>query len=120
MRKGKAKKKKKKGLRWCQGEVVGDIKERAKPTVMVLWDKLSDVEGKAGAVVRSEQMLLQSKWNKDVEGAWRLDVGIEICDKNKDENGSGVRDGFKISGVQSESICSSSNNGRESSNDRND
>ena len=46
--------KKKIDLRWCQGEVVNEIKTRAKPMVMVKWDKLSDVDGKAGAAVKGE------------------------------------------------------------------
>ena len=100
--------KKKEGLRWCQGVVVKVLKRTEKPTVMVDWDELSDVEGKAGAAVRGEQVLLPSLWNKDKKGSWRLDVGIEVYGEANDENGSEGIECFNYSEVEVQSESSSS------------
>ena len=83
-------KSKKKELRWCQGEVVDVVAGTKKPTVLVDWDEMIDVDGKAGEAVRSKQVLLPSKWNKDFEGSWRLDVGIRVGDDDEGEEGESI------------------------------
>ena len=54
-------------LRWCQGKVIKVLPENAKPTVVVLWDQ-------------TQQVLAPRKWNKDMEGAWRMDINVEIVE----------------------------------------
>ena len=54
-------------LQWCQGKVIKVLPENAKPTVVVLWDQ-------------TQQVLAPRKWNKDVEGAWRMDINVEIVE----------------------------------------
>ena len=36
-------------------------------------------------VTDMDQVLLQSKWKKEVDGAWRIDIDIAIDDDNEDE-----------------------------------
>ncbi len=50
------------------------LTERVKPTVVVCWDPMLDVEGKEDLIDETEQVLPPRKWNKDVEGAWRMDI----------------------------------------------
>ena len=52
--------------------------ERRQPTVRVLWDPMPDIEG-CDEAEESDQTLLPSKWNKDVSGAWRFDVDIDLA-----------------------------------------
>ena len=70
-----------KELRWCQGEVIKvyDKNKTTKPTVRVRWDPMPDVEGE-DKITESDYALLPSKWKKDVDGAWHMDVNIEIVD----------------------------------------
>ena len=63
--------------RWCQGEVVRVYENRSKPTVRVLWDPMPDVGGYEDAK-EADQWLLPSKWRKDKDGAWRMDVELDI------------------------------------------
>ncbi len=43
--------------------------------VVVQWDPMPDVEGKEGVSSdETQQVLPPHKWNKDVEGAWILDM----------------------------------------------
>ena len=60
--------------RWCQGEVI-EVAEKCEPTVMVHWDPMSDVND-GDQYETSLQKLLPSLWNKDREGAWRMDVTL--------------------------------------------
>ena len=68
-------------LKWCQGEVIEVYSDRAKPTVRVLWDPTPDIEG-SEETSESDQILLPGKWNRDVDGAWRMDVDIAIGDED--------------------------------------
>ena len=43
----------------------------------VLWDAVSDVEG-CEEETQSDKILMPSKWNRDVEGSWRMDVDIAV------------------------------------------
>ena len=65
-----------KALRWCQGKVIKVLPEKAKPTVVVRWDPMPDVEGKEDLSDETQQVLPPRKWNKDVEGAWRMDINV--------------------------------------------
>ncbi len=79
------------------------LTEKAKPTVVVRWDPMPDVEGKENLSDETQQVLPPRKWNKNVEGAWRMDINVgiveddeeheSIChdgpDLNVDSNGSG-------------------------------
>ena len=67
--------------RWCQGEVLRAY-ESTQPMVWVLWDPMPDVGGYETAK-ETNQRLLPSKWKKDVDGAWRMDVEVEVeVDRN--------------------------------------
>ena len=68
--------------RWCQGKVIEVFGNRTKPTVNVDWDPMDDVDG-GEEHTTSPQVLLPSKWNKDIKGAWRMDVAIDV---HKDED----------------------------------
>jgi hypothetical protein len=48
-----------KALRWCQGKVIKILMEKTKPTVVVRWDLMPDVEGKENSIEETQQ-----KWNK--------------------------------------------------------
>ena len=60
-------------LRWCQGEVLEVCENVSSPKVKVAWDPTPDIEGSEEGEV-SDKVLLPSLWNKDVDGAWRLDI----------------------------------------------
>jgi hypothetical protein len=72
-------------LRWCQGELVHVYEEQRVPTVCVCWDPIPDCTGWETAT-ESNQKLLPTKWNKDVVGAWRLDLPIDIEDTTDNES----------------------------------
>ena len=74
-----------KELRWCQGKVIKILTEKTKPTVVVRWDPMPDVEGKEDLSDETQQELPQRKWNKDVEGAWRLDINVGFVEDSKVE-----------------------------------
>ena len=92
-------------LRWCQGKVIKVLPENAKPTVVVLWDQ-------------TQQVLAPRKWNKDVEGAWRMDINVEIVeyteeheevmDLNDDGKGNGSESEIDLSGEEESDSESSS------------
>jgi hypothetical protein len=67
-------------LQWCQGKVIKVLTEKAKPTVVVRWDPMPDVEGKEDLSDETEQLLPPRKWNKDVEDAWRMDINVKIVE----------------------------------------
>jgi len=71
-------------LRWCQGKVIKVLPEKAKPTVVVLWDPMPDVKGKEDLSDETQQVLAPRKWNKDVEGAWRMDINVEIVENTEE------------------------------------
>ena len=61
--------------------------EKTKPTVVVRWDPMPDVDGKENSIEETQQELPQRKWNKDVEGAWRLDINVSFVEEsNVDES----------------------------------
>ena len=81
-------------LRWCQG-LVNEISDGsnmvqlgkrtkskcydANKAVMVLWDPIPELDMPEQETV---QPLLPSKWNKQVVGSWRFDVGdVDHIDK---------------------------------------
>ena len=73
-------------LRWCQGKVLKII-NKEKNKVSVKWDAMPDVEAEAedGTCI-----LPPGKWNKDRNGAWRLDVDVEICANDGEVSQFGV------------------------------
>ena len=71
-----------KGLRWCQGEVIKIIPGKQKPRVEVLWDAIPELNQDQHTSV---QILPESKWNKHIEGAWRMDIDM-IDDYCEDES----------------------------------
>ena len=72
-------------LRWCQGEVIEIYTGKQKPTVRVLWDPMPDVEGSEESS-ETNAILLPSKWRKETEGGWRMDVDITVQDELDEEN----------------------------------
>jgi hypothetical protein len=66
-----------KGLRWCQGEVLEIVEGARDPTVKVKWDAQSDAHGYEEETI-TNQRLLPSRWRKDRENGWRMDVAIDI------------------------------------------
>jgi hypothetical protein len=105
-------------LRWCQGKVIKILTEKTKPTVVVRWDPMPDVDGKENSIEETQQELPQRKWNKDVEGAWRLDINVGFVeDSNVEESERntdlGVESDIESSDSESdetESSASESNN----------
>ena len=88
-------------LRWCQG-LVSDVVDDGAPkvangkvrdaTVMVQWDGMADVSGWEDGGNQS-QVLKRHLWNKDKEGAWRLDIGVVPCPAyDSDDNESDGED----------------------------
>ena len=66
-------------MRWCKGEVLSVCPNRRDPAVNVLWDAMPDVT-KYRNETKEEVNLLPSKWNKDCDGAWMMDVNVSIGD----------------------------------------
>ena len=50
---------------------------KSKPKVNVLWDVMPDVDEYKNKT-EEEVVLLPSKWNKDCDGAWRMDIDLAI------------------------------------------
>ena len=74
------------GLRWCQGVVKKIIStgRSQKPKVEVLWDTIPEElnHGQQTTI----QILPESKWNKNVEGAWRMNIDIIDEDGDNESN----------------------------------
>ena len=106
-----------KALCWCQGKLFKILTEKTKPTVVVRWDQMPDVEGKEDLSDETQQELPQHKWNKDVEGAWRLDINVGFVEdsniKESERNiDLGVESNVESSDSESdeaESLASESN-----------
>lgn len=49
-----------------------------KKEVTIIWDAMLDDNRKEICYPPSTQRLLPSKWNKNVEGAWRMDIAIAV------------------------------------------
>ena len=63
------------------------LKDSRQPFVIVIWDGMPDVKGWYDSH-ESAQQLLPSLYNKDKEGAWRMNVNVELCeayDSDKDD-----------------------------------
>ena len=95
------------------------LPEKAKPTVVVLWDPMPNVKGKEDlSDNKTQQVLAPHKWNKDVEGAWRMDINVEIVenteehdevmDLNNDGEGNGSESEIDLSGEEESDSESSS------------
>ncbi len=74
-------------LRWCQGKVIQVLPEKAKPMVVVRWDPMLDVKRKEDLSDETQQVLPPRKWNKDVEGAWRMDINVGIVENTEENEG---------------------------------
>ena len=74
---------------WHQGEVLSVVHSR-QPKVNVLWDKIDLLPGYDDGQVKGECKLLPSLYNKQKEGAWRMDIDIEVGDE--DESNSNDED----------------------------
>jgi hypothetical protein len=86
-------------LRWCQGKVIQVLQEKAKPTVVVHWNPMPDVKGKEDLSDETQKVLPPRKWNKDVEGAWRMDINFGFVENTEDHEGEcGVQSDFNVDG----------------------
>ena len=99
-------------LRWCQGKVIKILTEKTKPTVVVRWDPMPDIDGKENSIEETQQERPQCKWNKDVEGAWRMDINVGFVeDSNVEESERnidlGVESDFESSESESDKAGSS-------------
>ena len=60
-------------------------------------------------MTESDQILLPSKWKKDMVGAWRMDVNIEVGDEIDDTDDSDdIEDSDDESSIESVSDSSDS------------
>ena len=64
--------------RWCQGEVLRAYEGRKQPTVRVLWDPMPDV-GSYKEAREGDQVLFPTKWKKDKDNSWIMDVDVNIA-----------------------------------------
>ena len=63
-------------LRWCQGEVIKVIQNNNKTMVEVVWEKVQESIDRDKEEITIVE-LHDRKWNKDSEGAWRMNISIE-------------------------------------------
>ena len=85
--------------------------QKAKPMVVVRWDPMPDVKGKEDLSEETQQVLPPCKWNKYVEGAWRMDINIGIVENTEEHEGicniwSELSDDSEGSGSESETDLS--------------
>ena len=59
------------------------VLDRKKPAVRVLWDEMPDCTGWETSQ-ETDVILLPTKWNKNKEGAWRMDLPVDIEDTYDD------------------------------------
>ena len=71
--------------RWCQGVVKLVLKYSRQPFVIVNWYGMPDVKGWEDSR-ESAQGLLSSMYNKYKEGAWSIDVNVELCEAYDSDN----------------------------------
>ena len=95
--------------------------EQRVPTVCVRWDPIPDCTGWESST-ESNQKLLPTRWNKDVVGAWRLDLPIDVEDTSDNtsdgktgEGGSEIEISNGDGNGDSNSECSSTTNSSSSS-----
>ena len=88
--------------------------------VCVLWDAMPDCEGYE-MPKETDQALLPSKWNKEVDGAWRMDIDIVDDDNAEDEEMEDCNESSSIdeSEEESEDEMSESDSDEESCDDNN-
>ena len=55
------------------------LKNSRQPITIVNWDGMPDVKGWEDCR-ESAQGLFPSLYKKDKEGAWRMDVNVELCE----------------------------------------
>ena len=62
--------------------------DSSKPKVKVLWDAMSDLLGCEEPTESNTVVLMPSKWNPkiDCDGAWRMDVEVDLGDDIFDDN----------------------------------
>ena len=96
-------------MRWCQGKVI-EVHDKKKNTVKVCWDPIPDCAGWETSQ-ETLQKLPPAKWNKNVDGAWRMDLPIEFNDtsdekeeeEEDEDEGCEVEDETEMSDSDSES-----------------
>ena len=71
--------------RWCQGVVKLVLKDSRQQLVIVNWDGMPEVKCWEDSR-ESAQRLLPSLYNKDKQGAWRMDVNVELCESYESDN----------------------------------
>ena len=71
--------------RWCQGEVLWAYEGRKQPTVHFLWDPMPDVGGYKEAR-EGDQVLFPTKWKKDKDNSWRMDIDVNIVTSSTRED----------------------------------
>ena len=93
-------------MRWCQGKVI-EVYEK-KNAVKICWDPIPDCAGWETSQ-ETVQKLPPSKWNNNVDGAWRMELTIELNDSSDGEDaenedkGCGVEDEMSDSDSDSKS-----------------
>ena len=65
-----------KALRWCQGEVKKVFKNKKKPTVEVVWEKVEESIDRDKEEITIVE-LQDRKWNIYREGPCRMDISME-------------------------------------------
>ncbi len=63
------------------------LPEAKRPTVVARWDPMPYVEGKENLSEETQQVLTPRKWNKNVEGAWRMDINVGIVEDTEEHEG---------------------------------
>ncbi len=91
-------------LQWCQEKVIKILMEKTTPTVVVHWDPMPDVDGKENTIEETQQELPRHNWNKDVEGAWRMDINVGfIKDSNNEKSETNIGVGVESDAKSSDS-----------------
>ena len=63
---------------------------------------MPDVKGKEDLSDETQQVLAPRKWNNDVEGAWRMDINVEIVENTEEHEVMDLNDDGKGNGLESE------------------
>ena len=84
------------------GQRIKVLLEKAKPTVVVLWGPMPDVKGKEDLSNKTQQVLAPRKWNKEVNGAWRMDINVEIVENTEEHEVMDLNDDGEGNGSESE------------------
>ncbi len=82
--------------------MIAVLPEKVKPTIVVLWDPMPDVKGKEDLSDETQQVLAPRKWNKDVEGARRMDMNVEIVENTDEHEVMDLNDDGEGNGSESE------------------